>query len=89
MTLVGRTQEKCDGARARVQGGLNRVSKRRYPNDPQSQQQFVQGAMSKLDLATDLNQVDLEKTDIVVEAVVEDLKLKQDLFHKLEQSTSQ
>lgn len=88
VTLVGRSEEKVQAARARVNAGLARLSKRRYPNDAPTQQQFVQAALSNLQLAADLALADLQKADIVIEAVVEDLKLKQELFHELEQSTS-
>ncbi|CAD5224869.1 unnamed protein product [Bursaphelenchus okinawaensis] len=89
VNLVGRSVEKCEAARGRIQGGLNRISKRRYPNEPQAQQQFVQAAMKNLEMVQSLNDVDLKRVDIVIEAIVEDLKLKQELFHKMEKETNE
>ncbi|CAD5231706.1 unnamed protein product [Bursaphelenchus xylophilus] len=89
VNLVGRSTEKCEAARGRIQAGLSRISKRRYQNDPQAQQQYVQAAMNNLDLVTSLDQLNLKRVDIVIEAIVEDLKLKQEFFYRLEKETNE
>jgi len=85
VTMVGRTEEKCDGARAKIHAGVAKVAKRKFANEQENQREYVDSAMGNLTFATDVFEAQLEESDVVIEAVVENLKVKQKLFADLEQ----
>ena len=77
VVLRGRTQSSADAAFTRVTkslGGL--VDKGKMPGEERD------AILDRVQVTTDL--VDLELCDIVVESVVEDLKVKQELFRELD-----
>ncbi len=78
VTLLDQTEESCARGREIISGSLGEAQKRRII----SEEQFEQ-IMSNLTCSTD--QATLADADLVVEAVFEDLKVKQDLFARLEQ----
>lgn len=85
VTMVGRTEEKCEAARAKISAGVNKTAKRKFAAETVEQQQaFVVASMEKLNFVTDLFSAGLEETDMIVEAVVENLKVKQKLFTDVE-----
>lgn len=85
VTMVGRTEEKCDGARAKISAGVSKAAKRRFLNEPENQREYIDSTMANLSFATDIAEAPLEEADCVIEAVVENLKVKQKLFADLEQ----
>jgi len=85
VTMVGRTEEKCDGARTKITNGVNKTAKRKLANEPaETQQSWIDSTLAKLDFVTDVFSANLEEADMVVEAIVENLKVKQKLFTDLE-----
>uniref|UniRef100_A0A915E4U8 Uncharacterized protein n=1 Tax=Ditylenchus dipsaci TaxID=166011 RepID=A0A915E4U8_9BILA len=71
VTMVGRTDEKCDSARTKITNGVNKTAKRKLASESQEiQQSWIE--------------TNLEEADMVVEAIVENLKVKQKLFIDLE-----
>jgi len=84
VTMVGRTEERCEAARTKISNGVHKSAKRRFANEPESQQSFIDSTLDQLDFATDVFEANLEEADCVVEAVVENLKVKQKLFTDLE-----
>ncbi|KAI1720944.1 3-hydroxyacyl-CoA dehydrogenase, NAD binding domain-containing protein [Ditylenchus destructor] len=85
VTMVGRTEEKCEGARTKISNGVNKTAKRKLANEsPETQQGFVSTTLANLEFVTDVFSANLDSTDMVVEAVVENLKVKQKLFTDLE-----
>jgi len=85
ITMVGRTEEKCDGARTKITNGINKTAKRKLANESvETQQNWIEATLAKLDFATDVFSANLEEADMVVEAIVENLKVKQKLFTDLE-----
>lgn len=88
VALVGRSQDKCDAARAKIASGVQRAAKKKFANEPEAQQSYVEQTLVKLELLTDMYEANLEEADLVVEAVVENLKVKQKLFTDLEAAVS-
>ncbi|KAL3099962.1 hypothetical protein niasHS_001888 [Heterodera schachtii] len=62
----------------------SRVHGRNLPTDEESQHQLVEATVESLELVTNLDDAGLSDADIVIEAVVENLKVKQKLFTELE-----
>uniref|UniRef100_A0A914H4X2 3-hydroxyacyl-CoA dehydrogenase n=1 Tax=Globodera rostochiensis TaxID=31243 RepID=A0A914H4X2_GLORO len=83
--LVGRSQEKCDQARQKINSGVQKSIKKRLGTESaEEQQQLLEATMACLKLVTSLDDACLFSADIVIEAVVENLKVKQKLFTELE-----
>jgi len=85
VTMVGRTDEKCDGARAKIAAGVTKAAKRKFASEPETQSDYTETALSNLQFVTDVFEAQLDEADVVIEAVVENLKVKQKLFVDLEQ----
>jgi 3-hydroxyacyl-CoA dehydrogenase len=84
-TMVGRTEEKCDGARNKITNGVLKTAKRKLASEPaETQQSWIDSALGKLNFVTDMFSANLDEADMVVEAIVENLKVKQKLFTDLE-----
>lgn len=89
VTMVGRTNEKCDGALAKISNGVTKTIKRKLAGDSaEIQQSYIENALSNLEFVTDVFAANLEETDMVIEAIVENLKVKQKLFTDLEKAVS-
>jgi len=88
VTMVGRTEEKCDAAQLKIKTGVQKAAKRKFATEPESQQNYLESTLSNLDFTTDIFEANLEEADMVVEAVVENLKVKQKLFTDVESRVS-
>jgi len=84
VTMVGRTVEKCDATRSKIKANVTKSAKRKLANDPEGQEPYIEMVMANLEFATDVFGAHLDDADLVVEAVVENLKVKQKLFADLE-----
>ncbi|XP_049912072.1 hydroxyacyl-coenzyme A dehydrogenase, mitochondrial-like [Epinephelus moara] len=62
-----------------IEGNLKRVVKKKFADQPEAGEEFIQMVMQNVSTSTDAESV-VQDTDIVVEAIVENLKIKQDLF---------
>jgi len=70
-----------------IQQSLARLAKNTHPEDKSAQNQLVQSVFDNIRTTTD--PVDaLSSADMVVEAIREDLKLKQDLFRLLDRKAA-
>jgi len=63
----------------RIQKSVQRVAKKKFKDDSTKTQQFVDESLSRISYTTDLHKA-VQNSDLVVEAIVENLKIKQDLF---------
>jgi len=79
VTLVDVSQDVLDKSNARIGESIKRVAKKKFKEDPAAGDKFVSEAMSNLNTATSADEA-LATADLVVEAVTENLALKQKLF---------
>uniref|UniRef100_A0A914EP63 3-hydroxyacyl-CoA dehydrogenase n=1 Tax=Acrobeloides nanus TaxID=290746 RepID=A0A914EP63_9BILA len=89
VTVVGRTQEKCVATKTKISTGLARSAKKKFADSAETQSQYVEAALSNLEFATELTDVNFSESDLVIEAIVENLKVKQKLFSDIEQVVSE
>lgn len=82
--MVARTEEKCEMTCTKILNGVTKVAKRKFSNETENQQNFIENAMKNLRFVTDIFDSSLEETDMVIEAIVENLKVKQKLFTDVE-----
>ncbi|XP_056136093.1 hydroxyacyl-coenzyme A dehydrogenase, mitochondrial [Lampris incognitus] len=66
-----------------IEGSLKRVVKKKFADKPEAGQEFIQNVMKNVSTSTDAAAA-VKKTDLVLEAIVENLKIKQDLFSGLD-----
>lgn len=62
-----------------IKNSLQRVAKKQFKDNADEQNKFVTDTLSRIKGSSDLNGV-VKSTDLVVEAIVENIKIKHDLF---------
>ncbi|KAJ2497797.1 hypothetical protein IWW47_003573 [Coemansia sp. RSA 2052] len=82
VTLVDVNQEALDRGQAYMTKSLQHVAKKKHADDSAAQTRFVDEIMGRVSLSTKPADA-VSGADLVVEAVVENLKVKQDLFAQL------
>ncbi|KAJ2754417.1 hypothetical protein IWQ56_006506, partial [Coemansia nantahalensis] len=79
VTLVDVSQEALERGKAYMAKSLGRVAKKKFPDDAQAQGRFVDEVLSRVALSTSPAEA-AGSAGLVIEAVVENIKLKQDIF---------
>jgi len=83
VTLVELNQSLLNAAKQSIEKNLERVAKRQFKDDIAKISAFVSDAMARISGSTDV-QESVKNTDIVIEAIVENLELKQKLFSSID-----
>uniref|UniRef100_A0AAR2J7T6 Hydroxyacyl-coenzyme A dehydrogenase, mitochondrial n=2 Tax=Pygocentrus nattereri TaxID=42514 RepID=A0AAR2J7T6_PYGNA len=83
VVLVDTSEDILKNSAKNIQGSLKRVVKKKFADKPEAGEEFVQKVMNNISTSTDAASV-VQKTDLVVEAIVENLKVKQALFSTLD-----
>lgn len=66
VTMVGRSEEKCNGTRQKVLAGVQKSTKKRMGGEPaEKQQQIVEASMRNLHFVTELEEANLAGADMV------------------------
>lgn len=81
--LVEANDKLLDGANARIHESLKRVAKKLYKEKPADGEKFVAETMSRISGSTNSSDA-VKNTDLVVEAIVENIGIKQKLFATLD-----
>jgi len=84
VTLVDISQQVLDKSNARIGESIKRVAKKQFKEDEAGAKGFVESSMANMNVATSANAA-LATADLVVEAVVENMALKQKLFAEYDQ----
>lgn len=77
--------KKLDGVIAK---SLERVAKKLYKENPEEAKNFVEESRSRVKGTTDLKTA-VQDSDLVVEAIVENMKVKHELFKNLDNAAPQ
>ncbi|XP_051821578.1 hydroxyacyl-coenzyme A dehydrogenase, mitochondrial isoform X2 [Antechinus flavipes] len=83
VVLVDQSDEILAKSKKGIQENLQRVAKKKFAENPQAGDEFIKKSMSNISLSTDAASV-VHSTDLVIEAIVENLKLKNELFQRLD-----
>ncbi|XP_068617528.1 probable 3-hydroxyacyl-CoA dehydrogenase B0272.3 [Battus philenor] len=83
VTIVDIKPELLEKAQKSIQNNLTRVGKKLYKDDAVKVENFVKDSISRVKISTNLE--DSVNVDLIVEAIVEKLDVKQELFNKLDQ----
>ncbi|XP_006787160.1 hydroxyacyl-coenzyme A dehydrogenase, mitochondrial isoform X2 [Neolamprologus brichardi] len=83
VTLVDTSDEILKKSIKLIEGSLKRVAKKKFSNKPEAGEEFIKKIVQKVSTSTDAEST-IQGSDLVVEAIVENLKIKQDLFSRLD-----
>jgi len=84
VTLVDVNEKVLDKSNARISESIKRVAKKKFKEDEAGAQKFIDSSLTNMNVATSANDA-LASADLVVEAVVENMALKQKLFAEFDQ----
>ncbi|XP_034749898.1 hydroxyacyl-coenzyme A dehydrogenase, mitochondrial [Etheostoma cragini] len=83
VTLVDTNEDILKKAVKGIEGNLKRVVKKKFADKPEAGEEFIQKTLQNVSTSTDAGSV-VQGSDLVLEAIVENLKIKQDLFGGLD-----
>merc|ERR1719318_1861153 len=84
VTLVDISQQVLDKSNARIAESIKRVAKKQFKDDTEGAGKFIDSSLGNMNIATTANEA-LLTADLVLEAVVENMALKQKLFAEYDQ----
>lgn len=85
VTLVEVNEDLLKKAQASINNNLSRVAKKLFKDKPADGEKFVKDAMSRLSGTTSATEA-VKDTDLVVEAIIEKIDLKNKLFKALDEA---
>ncbi|XP_071952316.1 hydroxyacyl-coenzyme A dehydrogenase, mitochondrial-like [Antedon mediterranea] len=88
VVVVDQSDEILGKSVAGIQKSLARVAKKKYADDPAGGESFMKTTMGQISTETD-PEAAVKEADLVIEAIVENIKIKQDLFEKLDKVAPQ
>ena len=83
MILVDQKQEYLDRSLDIIRTSLKRVVKKKFENDQEKGEKFFADVQSRIKTNVDVNDA-VKSTDLVIEAIVENLEIKQKLFQQID-----
>ncbi|XP_010739603.2 hydroxyacyl-coenzyme A dehydrogenase, mitochondrial [Larimichthys crocea] len=83
VTLVDTNDDILQKAVKGIEGSLKRVVKKKFADKPEAGEEFIQKILQNVSTSTDAASA-AQSSDLVLEAIVENLKIKQDLFGQLD-----
>lgn len=83
VTLVEVNENLLKKASSSIEGSAQRVAKKVYKDNPAEGEKFVKNTMSNLNFTVNLSEA-VKKSDLVVEAIVEKMPVKHELFSKID-----
>jgi 3-hydroxyacyl-CoA dehydrogenase len=84
VTMVDTSDKAIDNGKKIISTSLSRIVKKKFAEDPSAGQKYVDGVFANISTSTDAVQA-CKETDLVIEAIVENLSVKQKLFQSLDQ----
>lgn len=84
MILVDQKQEFLDKSLNIIDTSLKRVAKKRFEHQPTDAKKFLHDVKGRIKTSLDVNEA-VKSTDIVIEAIIENLEIKQKLFKQIDQ----
>lgn len=83
VVLVDVSEDLLNKSQNNIRSSLERVAKKKYPTNSEDSQKFISETLSRLTLNTKLEDA-VKTSDLVIEAIVENLDTKQKLFSDLD-----
>ncbi|KAG1695318.1 Hydroxyacyl-coenzyme A dehydrogenase, mitochondrial [Nymphon striatum] len=86
--LVDQHTNILDASKARIQKSATRIAKKKYPDNPEEGDKFVKTLVGNISTNTNAEDA-VKETDLVIEAIVEHIGIKQELFKSLDNAATQ
>src|ERR1044071_9161968 len=83
VTMVDLDQEFINRGKDIINASVKRVAKKLHKDDEKAQKSFIENTWSNIETSVDKLK-GAEKADVIVEAIVENLQTKQNLFRELD-----
>lgn len=83
VTLVEVNDDLVEKARGSIKNSLARVAKKQFKDNEGEGKKFIENTINRINGSSNLNKT-VESTDLVIEAIVENLKVKHDLFSSID-----
>ncbi|RIA79258.1 hydroxyacyl-coenzyme A dehydrogenase [Glomus cerebriforme] len=87
VTMVDIEQKFIDRGKEIINASLKRIAKKQHKDDENAQKSFIESTLSNIKTNTD-SLKGAENSDLIIEAIVENLQTKQNLFKKLDESAN-
>lgn len=81
--LVDQAEDILKKSLKRIGDSVDRISKKKFVDKPEAGAEFVQQTLQRISVSTDPASV-VQSTDLVIEAIVENVNVKKELFKKLD-----
>lgn len=88
VTLVDLDETVLQQSTARIGKSLQRVAKKKFGDDAEGAKSFVETTMGSISTATDACEA-VKSTDLVIEAIIENMSIKHKLFKQLDSAAPQ
>uniref|UniRef100_A0A1I8BPT8 3-hydroxyacyl-CoA dehydrogenase n=1 Tax=Meloidogyne hapla TaxID=6305 RepID=A0A1I8BPT8_MELHA len=83
VTLVDQTQPILDKSIKGIEASVKRVAKKQYESDENQQKNLIDKVLKNISLSTNVSEA-VSKADLVIEAIVENVEVKQNLLDRVE-----
>lgn len=84
MIILDQKQEFLDKSLNIIQTSLKRVVKKKFEKDQQGGEKYLSEVQGRIKTSTDVNEA-VKSTDLIIEAIIENLEIKQKLFQQIDQ----
>lgn len=85
VVMVDQSDEILGKSKASIQKSLQRVVKKKFADDPKGGETFISDTMARISTQTDSTAA-VANTDLVIEAIVENIDIKRKLFDSLDKA---
>lgn len=85
VTMVDQTDAILTKSLNAIEKSLEKVSKKKFKDDPEAGKQFVTATLSRITISTD-PAANIAETDLLIEAIVENMRVKHNLFAELDKA---
>lgn len=85
VTMVDQTNAILTKSLNAIEKSLEKVSKKKFKDDPEAGKHFVTDTLSRINISTD-PAANISETDLLVEAIVENMRVKHNLFTELDKA---
>ncbi|CEG70937.1 hypothetical protein CU097_012162 [Rhizopus azygosporus] len=87
VTMVDTSDAALENGKNIISSSLKRVARKKFADDEAKQKEFINQTMSNIKTSKDPNEA-ASSSDLIVEAIVENIDIKQKLFKGLDQAAS-
>lgn len=85
VTMVDQTEAILTKSLNAIEKSLDKVSKKKFKDDPEAGKHFVTDTLSRINISTD-PAANIGETDLLIEAIVENMRVKHNLFTELDKA---